>query len=361
MRGYKPINLQLFAEEKTEKATPKKRKDAREKGDVLKSTELNSTVVLLAGLLGMKIWGPKAVERLKAFMVSYLSGEEWALLDLTAESAGSLALQAMISFILTAGPFMLTVLAAGLAINLIQTGFLFTGKTLGFKFSRINPLEGIKRLFSARNLVQLLKSIIKTVVIGFTVYKGFMDSLAGIPGVMQRNLLSGSSFMIKGILDIAMDACIVFAIISIADYLYEWWMHEKSLRMTKQEVKEEVKQMEGNPQIKGRIRSKQRQMAMARMMQQVPHADVVITNPTHYAAALKYEDKSRAPVVVAKGKDHMALRIRKIAQEHNVHIVENRPLAQSLYRMVEVGEEIPVELYKAVAEILAYVYRLKNQ
>jgi flagellar biosynthetic protein FlhB len=357
-----PMNLQLFAEEKTEKATPKRRKDAREKGQVLRSTELNSTFILLTAFLAIKLLGPSVVTELKRFMSLCLNGVIQANEPVTIELVTELGMQAVTSFALVAAPFMLTVLAAGLAINTVQVGFLFTTKPLGFKLNRINPLEGMKRLFSPRNLMQLFKSILKVVIIGYTVYKDFMNSLAGIPGVMGQDLASGVNYLINGVFKIAFDACIAFAILSVADYLYEWWMHEKNLRMTKQEVKEEFKLMEGNPQIKGRIRDKQRQMAMSRMMQQVPEADVVITNPTHFAVALKYEESSgKAPVVIAKGQDYMALRIRKIAEEHRIQVVENKPLARSLYQSVEVGEEIPFEMYKAVAEILAYVYRMKKK
>jgi flagellar biosynthetic protein FlhB len=256
---------------------------------------------------------------------------------------------------------MLTILAAGLVIHFVQVGFLFTSKPLGFKLSRMNPLEGMKRLFSPRSFTQLFKSILKVVIIGITVYNGFMDSLVGIPGVMEQDLISGVSFMIEGIFNIAFDACLAFAILSVADYLYEWWMHEKDLRMTKQEIKEEFRQMEGDPQIKSRIREKQRQIGMSRMMQQVPEADVVIANPTHFAVALKYEETNdKAPVVIAKGQDYIALRIRKVAEENHIRVVENKPLARSLYQSAEIGKEIPVEMYKAVAEILAYVYKMKK-
>jgi flagellar biosynthetic protein FlhB len=361
MNRFFPINLQLFAEEKTEKATPKKRKDARERGQVLRSTELNSTVVLLAAFMGMKLLGPSAVKEMKRFMTLFLSGAVLTQEPLTIEYIGEMAMQAVMSFGLMVTPLMLIILAAGLVIHFVQVGFLFTSKPLGFKLSRINPLEGMKRLFSPRSFTQLFKSILKVVIIGITVYNGFMDSLVGIPGVMEQDLISGVSFMIEGIFNIAFDACLAFAILSVADYLYEWWMHEKDLRMTKQEIKEEFRQMEGDPQIKSRIREKQRQIGMSRMMQQVPEADVVIANPTHFAVALKYEETSdKAPVVIAKGQDYIALRIRKVAEENHIRVVENKPLARSLYQSAEIGKEIPVEMYKAVAEILAYVYKMKK-
>jgi len=355
------MNLQLFAEEKTEKATPKKRRDAREKGQVLRSMELNTTFILLSAFLGIKLTGPIAVKELKRFLTLFLNGtkirDEMITISLTRE----LMVDAVISFGLVMLPLCLIVVLAGLAINYVQVGFLFSSKAMGFKFNRLNPLEGMKRIISIKGLVQLLKAIIKIAIIGYAVYKEFMKSLVSIPGLMGQDILSGISYIVEGIFNIAFNACMAFAILSVLDYLYQWWEHEKELRMSKQEIKDEYKQMEGDPQIRGKIREKQRQIAMSRMMQQVPKADVVITNPTHFAVALLYEESDeRAPVVVAKGQDYIALRIRKTAQEHKVHIVENKPLARSLYQSTEVGNEIPLEMYKAVAEILAYVYRLKK-
>ena len=360
IRQY-PMNLQLFAEEKTEKATPKRRKDAREKGQVLKSMELNTTFILLSAFLGIKFTGPAAVKELERFLILFLDGTRIPHDVITISLTRELMIDAALSFGTVMVPFCLIVLLAGLAINYVQVGFLFSSKAMGFKFNRLNLLEGLKRMVSSKSFVQLLKAIIKTAIIGYTVYKEFMKSLASIPGLMGNDLLTGISYIIEGIFNIAFNACIAFAILSVLDYLYQWWEHEKELRMSKQEIKDEYKQMEGDPQLKGKIREKQRQIAMSRMMQQVPKADVVITNPTHFAVALLYEEADeKAPVVVAKGQDYMALRIRKIAREHNVHIVENRPLARSLYQSTEVGKEIPLEMYKAVAEILAYVYRMKK-
>jgi flagellar biosynthetic protein FlhB len=356
------MDLQLFAEEKTEKATPKKRRDARERGFILKSMELNTMVVLLSAFMGIKALGPAAVKEFKLFFIDWLDGGLIPKETLNVAYISNLALNAAKSFILVTFPLMLMVAAAGFAINFVQTGFMLSSKAMGFKLNRLNPLEGLKRIFSLKGLVQLLKAILKIIIIGYTAYKEFRKRLDGIPGIMGMDITTGISYMLEGISSIALNACIAFAILSVLDYLYQWWSYERELRMTKQEVKEEFKQMEGDPKLKGRIRQKQREIGMRRMMHQVPDADVVITNPTHFAVALLYDEATgKAPVVVAKGRDFVALRIKKVAEEHNVHIVEDKPLARSLYESTEIGEEIPIDMYKAVAEILAYVYRMKKK
>jgi flagellar biosynthetic protein FlhB len=226
----------------------------------------------------------------------------------------------------------------------------------------MNPLSGLKKMVSAKSLVELIKSVVKIVIIGLVVNDVFKAKAKEVPALMTHDLNSSLKYMIDTSMDIAFRVGIFLAIYAAGDYFYQWWEYEKNLRMTKQEVKEEYKQMEGDPKIKGQIRQKQRQMGMMRMMQAVPSADVVITNPTHYAIALKYDQKvSRAPVVVAKGKDAIALRIKEKAKESNVQMVENRPLAQALYVSTDIGEAIPEDLYKAVAEILAQVYKLKKR
>jgi len=356
------IDLQLFAEEKTEKATPKKRRDARERGFILKSMELNTTVVLLSAFLGIKALGPASVKEIRHLFTDWLDGGLIPQETLNVAYMSNLALNAAKSFILVTFPLMLTVAAAGFAINFVQTGFMLSSKAMGFKLNRLNPIEGLKRIFSLKGLVQLLKAVLKIIIIGYTAYGEFRKRLDGIPGIMGMDITAGITYIMEGIFSIASSACIAFAILSILDYLYQWWSYEKELRMTKQEVKEEFKQMEGDPKLKGRIRQKQREIGMRRMMHRVPDADVVITNPTHFAVALLYDEAAgKAPVVVAKGMDFVALRIRKAAEEHNVHIVEDKPLARSLYESTEIGEEIPIDMYKAVAEILAYVYRMKKK
>jgi flagellar biosynthetic protein FlhB len=259
-------------------------------------------------------------------------------------------------------PLMLVSIVAGLLINLIQVGFLFTTKPLKPELKKLSPVSGLKRMFSSRTLVELFKSILKIVVLGLIAYNGFVNLMADFPQFVGRGLYESLFMIFNNAVILGLQMCIAMLFISLADFRFQHWKHEKDLRMTKQEVKDEFKNMEGDPKIKGKIRHKQRQMSAMRMMSRVPEADVVITNPTHYAVALKYEDGAKsAPIVLAKGIDFIALKIREVAMEHNIELVEDKPLAQSLYSMCEIDDEIPAELYQAVADILVFVYRQKGK
>ncbi|NLU27660.1 MAG: flagellar biosynthesis protein FlhB [Hungateiclostridium thermocellum] len=362
--GRIKANLQLFADngEKTEKATPRKRSKAREEGQVLQSRELNSAIVLLSAFVTLRIFGQYMYEEilkcLKVAITVYPLNDGLFTIDGLFELYG----ETVITFLKIATPVLMVVLIAGIGSAYAQVGFLFTTKTLGIKLSRINPLKGFKRIFSLKSLVELLKSIIKIALVGYIGYGYIKGEMTNVLGMMDVDVVSSASFLGSTILNAAIRMCIAFVVIGVADYGYQWWEYEKSLRMSKQEIKEENKEVEGNPEIKSRIRQKQRQMSMRRMLQDIPKADVVITNPTHYAVAIKYDPKEAdAPVVVAKGQDYMALRIKEIAKEHKVEIVENKPLAQTLYKTVEIGGKIPPELYQAVAEVLAFVYSLKEK
>ena len=350
--------------EKTERATAKKRRDAREKGQVRRSTEVNTTfsALVMFGLLYI-IW-PWFTERMMMVFGEYLGAPSLtrSVWGLNVNEIMALITRVLTTILLTVFPILGTAMVAGTAVNLMQVGFHFSTKTLGFKLDRISPISGFKRMFSSRTLVELLKSFMKIALLGYIGYTEFMKLLDEFSNYIGRDIYSSFIRIMRSAFMIALKMCIAMVFISIADYLFQWWKYEKDLRMTKQEVKDEYKMMEGDPQIKGKIRSKQRQMSAMRMMSKVPEADVVITNPTHYAIALKYEEKVRsAPVVLAKGQDYIARKIREIAVENNIEIVENPPLAQSLYAMCEVDEEIPAELYQAVADILVFVYRQKGK
>jgi flagellar biosynthetic protein FlhB len=259
-------------------------------------------------------------------------------------------------------PILGAAVLAGIAINLMQVGFLFTTKPLGVKFSKINPINGFKRMFSTRTLVDLFKSLLKITVVGLIAYTDYRNLMDAFPTYMGRDVYITFIHIMRTAFLMALKMCIAMVFIAAADFLYQWWKYEKDLRMTKQEVKDEHKMMEGDPQIKSKIRQKQRQMSAMRMMSKVPGADVVITNPTHYAVALKYEESmGSAPIVVAKGQDYIARKIKEIALEHNIEVVENPPLAQSLFALCEVDDEIPADLYQAVADILVFVYRQKGK
>lgn len=356
------MNLQLFAEaEKTEKPTPKKRKDAREEGQVLQSKEVNSTFILLIAFLGLKIFGRYLINFLRKFMIDVYSTIENIDELFYENNLMTNFIKILSAFLIIVAPIIFLSFIAGLIINYLQVGFLFTTKPLKIKLNRISPIEGFKRLFSKRALIELVKSILKILLIGYTAYSFIDKNLTKIIHLQKLELptmLSNFSGLIFGfsIRIIGVLACIAFL-----DYLFQWWEHEKNLMMTKQEVKEEYKQTEGDPLIKSKIREKQRRIAMSRMIQDVPKADVIITNPTHIAIAIKYDrDLYEAPYVLAKGVDLIAENIKKVGKEHSIPMVENRPLAKALYDTVEIGSLIPEELYEAVAEVLAYVYSLKD-
>ncbi len=251
---------------------------------------------------------------------------------------------------------------ASIIATIAQTRGLVSFQLLKPKFSRMNPLQGFKRLFSLRGLVELLKSILKIVILGIVIWNSLKDEIATIPMLMdmtiQQALVTAGSMM----MGIVKTVAIIMVFVAAADYLYQWWEYEKNLRMSKQEIKEEYKQTEGDPQVKGKIREKQNAMARRRMMQNVPNADVVIRNPTHFAVALQYDpEHNRAPVVIAKGMDSLALRIVAIAEKHDIVTMENKPLARGLYENVELNAEIPDQFYQPVAEVLAFVYNLKKK
>ena len=250
----------------------------------------------------------------------------------------------------------------GIIPTVAQTRGLFTMKALAPKFSRLNPLEGIKKLFSLQSVVGIVKGLIEVAVIGYLIYSEIADRMPIILSLMNAGLLQGIAYAGMSVYDMVMLICIMLVFVAAGDFLFQWWQFEKKLKMSKQEVKDEYKQMEGDPQVKSKIKQRQQQMAQQRMMQDVPTSDVVIRNPTHFAVALRYDqDKNRAPMVVAKGTDYLALKIVEIAERHDIYCKEDPPLARALYAQVNIGQEIPYELYDAVAEVLSVVYREKNK
>lgn len=345
-------------QEKTEKATPKKRQEARKKGQVAKSREIPSVLVLLSALSVFYFGGSWMFRRLGDIMRSVY--QQISYLQLGVESAHELFWQLFLKIIVLLAPLVLTVALAGILGNIAQTGFLLTGETMTPKLSKLNPLKGIKRLFSITSLVELVKSILKVAIIGgisYAMLKGEMDK---IPSLVELEIPSILAFFGSVALKLGFYTCLVLIILAGLDLFFQLWKHERDLRMTKQEVKDEFKQREGDPAVLSRIRAAQREMAMQRMMEAVPDATVVITNPTHLAVALKFDRGMQAPEVVAKGAGHIAAKIRTIAAESDVPIIEQKPLARAMYKDVEIGQQIPADLYQAVAEVLAYVYRLKG-
>lgn len=349
-----------MAGDKTEKATPKRKQDERKKGNVFQSREIGSVLSLLAVFFSIQLLGPWIINELEQSIKNFFELSATQQL-VSISDARRFFLQGFLSFTVTIMPVLLVSGFVAILCTFAQTRLLVSFKALEPKFSRISPLQGIKRLFSMRGLVELLKSLLKIIILGIVIYGALQNALPVMPRLMDMSLPQAISAVGAVIMDIVKRAALIMAFVAGFDYLYQWWEYEKNLRMSKQEIKEEYKQTEGDPQVKGKIREKQNMMARRRMMQNVPNADVVIRNPTHYAVALRYDPEiHRAPVVVAKGQDSLALRIVEVAQKNNVAITENKPLARGLYENVELDREIPDRFYKPVAEVLAFVYNLKK-
>lgn len=352
--------LFLFAkDDKTEDPTGKKLSDAKKKGQIPKSVDLNSAIVLLFVMIAFNIYGDSLYTNGRLFIIESFK-------FLTKEVMNSGDIFSIFIFMLKNGltaalPIVLTVLVIGIAGNLLQSGFILTTESMKPKFEKINPIQGFKRFFSKRSLVELLKSLAKVSVIAYVAFNFIKSKINDI--LRTSDLNPGGIFpFVKEITDSQLSKIVlVMLLIGLIDFIFQKRQFKQDLKMTKQEVKEEYKQMEGNPEIKSKIKQKQREISMRRMMQEVPKATVVITNPTHFAVALKYDKgESAAPVVIAKGADLVALRIKEIAKENKVPILENKQLARTLFARVEINEVIPVELYQTVAEIIAFVYSMKK-
>ena len=353
------FDLQLFAgDDKTEEPTAKKRADAKKKGQVGRSTDMNAAFVLLMGFFIIKLLWENIYQKIAAYTTYVFShlNQPIDTENIIRIFIGIIELLAQ-----TALPVMIAILAIGLAINFFQVGLNFNTEAIGFKLDKLNPINGFGRIFSKRSLMELVKSLMKIAIIGFFLYDFLIDHLMEMPQFIYFDLPTSLAQISDIIFKMAFEVIGVIMIVGFMDYAYQKWQTTQDLKMSKQEVKDEMKQSEGDPQIKGKIKQKQRQMAMSRMMQEVPKADVIVTNPTHFAVALKYEKGMVAPQIVAKGQDLVARRIKEIASENRVPIVENKPLARALYASTQVGDMVPAELYQAVAEVLAYVYRLKQR
>lgn len=346
---------------KTEKATPKKRRDERKKGNSYQSKDVISVVVLVVGFFLISKLGAFITRQIENLYVSQMQ-KIAGLFELTIADCIQIMRESIQVLFITTVPIIIVLALTGIVMTGVQTGFLVSGDLLKFKYSRISLIEGFKRLLSLRSVVQLVKSLIKIVVIMWLIYTSMKDILLVTPDMLNTSLDDNISFMLDRVMALVYKICLIFVGVAILDYAYQKYDYEKKLKMTKQEVKDEYKQTEGDPFIKGKIKEKQRKMSMNRMIQQVPHADVIVRNPTHFAVALKYDlDKDLAPIVLAKGQDFMAKRIVEEGEKNNILIKENKPLAKGLYEMVEVNEYIPAEFYQAVAELLAWVYKNKDK
>ncbi|WP_313341554.1 flagellar biosynthesis protein FlhB [Sedimentibacter sp.] len=348
-------------ENKTEKASPKKRRDERKKGNVFQSKDIVTVGVIAVSFYILKFLTPYIYRN-----TSYMFNKYISLMNTTYSINDIFVTQLFKDITYTifgsVGLLMIAVMLTAIVCSGAQTRFLITKENIKFKFSKLNPLSGIKRMFSLRSIVEVLKNIIKIVILGSLIYSAVIGRLLQVPKLVSIDIAAGIEFISSTIMSIVKSVILAFVVISGFDFLYSWWEYEKNIKMTKQEVKEEYKQLEGDPLIKGKIKEKQRAVSMRRMIQQVPQADVIIRNPTHYAIAIKYNiEKDNAPIVLAKGKDNIALKIIDKAAEYKINIVENVPLARALYSNSEINREIPLEFYEPIAEILAWVYGLKKK
>lgn len=355
------LNIQFFAGEKTEKATPKKRQDSRKKGQVLKSQDVTSAVVLLAIFLYLTFMAGSMKEEMMSFFREVIV-HNMTVKTITISSIMEMYWDVLKELAMIVVPIFAIAVVAAISANFMQFGLLFTTETLKFDLKKIDPMKGLKRIVSLKAIVELLKSILKISFIGTTTFLVLYMNIEEVLSLAHKTPGTALITVSKLVAYMGIAASVVLMVIAILDYMYQKYDYEKNLRMSKQDIKDEYKNVEGDPLIKSKIKQRQREMSMRRMMQEVPQADVVITNPTHYAIALKYdEDAMDAPKVVAKGTDFVAQKIKLIAKENKVVMVENRPLARAMYDQVKINDRIPEEFFKAVAEVLAYVYRIKRK
>ena len=358
-------NLQFFGEggDKTEKATPKKLDDARKEGRVARSSDLINGFMLLLMFFVLKLFGGiMAGLFLDSFVKYYNKASDISMEVFDVRQAVNLSNEIVLDIVIASLPVLIGSFVVALVGNIVQVGWKVTGKPLKPKLDRLNPIGGFKRMFSQEKVVELIKSILKVLAIALVAYNEVKDRWKFILNLYDFEFMQAVLNIFDIVLDVGIKISVIFVIIGLADFGYQKWKHLHDLRMSKQEVKDEMKQSEGDPQIKGQIRQKMREGARRRMMQDLPKADVVITNPTHFAVAVKYDkETAEAPYVLAKGADYVAANIKEIAKQNNIEIVENKPLARMLYYNVEIGDQIPPELYQMVAEVLAYVYSVKNK
>ncbi len=347
-------------QERTEQATPRRRRQAREEGQVARSLELNAAAIICLGFAALYVLGPSLAGKSANLMTYIFTNAPFiAKSDHTFFGVFTEATMRFMHIIL---PIFAVMVVVAVGINVVQVGFDLSPKVINPNFDKIDPMKGFKRIFSSRSLFTAVRDTLKLIVVGIVAYKVIDSEFSSF--FLYSDMTIGQLASSLGALtfSVAIKIGICILAIAIIDYLYQRHEYEKSIRMSKQEIKEEMKDTEGNPQLKARVRQIQREMSKKRMMAAVPTADVVVTNPTHIAVALKYEKgEDNAPFVIAKGERLIAQKIKEIALESGVPIVEDKPLARSLFKMCDIGDVVPETLYRAVAELLAYVYKLKNK
>ncbi len=344
--------------QRTEDATDRRRRKAREKGQVCKSVDLSAAVVLLTGFLGLYMYRKHYLYSLLGCLRRCFMLEDYIRVD--ADFFYGLSNMLILEFGKIILPSLLVGFLTGLLVNLAQVGFLFTTQPMTPKPEKFNPINGVKRIFSVKSLAELVKSIIKLLILAYMPYRHIRDNMPVFLNMMDMDLRQSLFLLAMIIFKIAIQIIVLLFIFSLADYGFQKWQYEESIKMSKYDVKQERKEIEGDPKIKAEFRRRQMQLSMRRMMAEVPKAEVVITNPTELSIALEYNQELESPPrVVAKGAGFIALRIREVAREYGVPIQENKPLARALYSSCEPGDFIPLELYQAVAEVLAHIYQIK--
>ena len=347
---------------KTEKATPKKRRDERKKGNVFLSQDAVAVATLLGSFAAFWLLSGTIAEQLSGFMRFCLTKCDVSSAVTLGDTVHELVMQGLWVLVRSVLPITLVTMTCAIVATFAQTRMLVSTELIRPKLSKISPLQGFKRLFSLKSVINALKGLLKICLLMIIVYLSLQGMFHESAKYLDVDLLAACSHLFSQGMSMIVKIALAFIVLAALDFMYQWWDYERQLRMSKQEIKEEYKQTEGDPQIKGKIKELQRSRARARMMQQVPQADVVIRNPTHYAIALRYHpDEDAAPIVLAKGMDELALRIVKVAEEHKIPTIENVPLAHALYEETELDQEIPPELYNAVAEVLVYIFRLNEK
>lgn len=359
-KRYFPSNFLLADSEKTEDPTPKKLADAKKKGQVAKSQDLNSIIILIIVIILLTSFGDEIFYSIYD-LLKYSLHNNYNML-FTMGNLTKLFSHLVLRYVKITSYMFIVIIIGGVLANLFQSGFIKATEPLKPDIKKLNPIEGFKKIFSKKAIFDFAKTFFKMLTVGYIAYDFIKDNMDKIFSVTHIGLMGIFPFFKEFVLSLMLRIAVILGILAIIDFIYQKYDFKKNLRMTKHEIKEETKQMEGDPQIKSQRKQKQREMAMNRMISEIPSSDVVITNPTHLAIAIKYDtNESDAPKVVAKGADFIAKKIREAANESEVPIIENKPLARTLYKQVEINEEIPMELYQAVAEILALVYEMERK